>query len=375
MRSGLSNFLFRKEDETLTDKKHRSCCCPHPHQRTQPAPYISAWVRETLSPKVCPQPVPSLTCYESGKTLKQIVCRQPVPSVTPNPSFSSTATLPMCTPLQLKKIGPETILVTVSIPAESIITLPTDALEVKMIRKHLKITQSRFFNSVCSPPGIPPDTSKLFLGGFVRKDIQYSQAVRKTSTTVEGVIKDFVVDIPISCVIDLGKHFIFPPVHYDQQREYGFARSTPLPSGFSSKDQMLSSDFTEFNVISQQFYNPLPISQLLYSQINEMDDALDWSHLHCGPFEEGSFRTLQEKMTILIQLKLTFPSPLDTYCDGRDNHYEDNHDEACQLWEDNQTSEHWKPDHDCKHHNIKLDYCLDLLKILFKAIIDKKRIK
>ncbi len=281
----------------------------------------------------------------------------------------------MYTPLQLKKTGPETVLVTVSIPAESNITLPTDALEVKMVRKHLKITQSRFFNSVCSVPGIPADTPKLFLGGFVRKDIQYSHAVAQTSTTVDGVIKDFVIDIPISFVIDLGKHLRYPPIHYDQQREYGYARSTPLPSGFSSKDQLLSSDLTEFNLLSQQFYNPLPTCQLLYSQINEMDDALDWGPLHGGPFEEGTFRILQEKMTILIQLKLTFPTRLDTCCRDSNDRYEDEQDEDCLLREDNQTPEHCKPDRDCKHHPHKLDYWLDLLIVLLKAISDNKRLK
>jgi len=331
-------------------KNIKHCSCPCPHEWTQSAAFIPAWVRETPTPKVCPQPIHP---------------------VTPNPIFPNTATLPICYPLQLKKIGHETVLVTVSIPAESIITLPTDALEVKMIRKHLKITQSRFFNSVCSVPGIPPDTPKLFLGGFVRKDIQYSQVVRQTSTTVEGVIKDFVVDIPISCVIDLGKHLIYPPIHYDQQREYGFVRSTPLPSG--SKDQMLSNDQTEFNVLNQQFYNPLPTCQVIYSQINEMDDALNRGSLLDGPFEEGSFRTLQEKMTILIQLKLTFPTRLNTNCSDHNDRYEDNQDEGYLPWEDNQTCILDRPDHDCKHNNKKLDYWLDLLIFLLKSFANTKK--
>jgi len=237
----------------------------------------------------------------------------------------------MCTPLELKKVGPCTIVVTVSIPAESIITLPTKALEIKMIRKALKITQSRFFNCAASVRGLPHDTPKLFIGGFVRKDIQYSEPVRQTATTAEGIIKDFVVDIPISCVIDLGKHLTFPPVYYDQQQEYGFSTSKSLPSGFSSKDQLISRDLTEFNVLSQQFYNTLPTFRLLFSQINEMDDAIDPMPLHGGPFEESTFRTLQEKMIILIQLEVTFPNYVDhTEC-------YDQHDD------------------DCKHRNHKKD--------------------
>lgn len=267
----------------MTFEKH----CPH--QWTQTAPFIPTWVRETPPPAVCPHPI------------------QPV---VPNPTIPRTATLPTCTPLEVKKTDRCTMLITVSVPVESIITLPTDALEIKAIKKNLKLTQSRFFNCVLSEACISQDTPKLFLAGFVRKDIQYSEIVRQTATAVEGVIKDFVVDIPISCVIDLGRHLIFPKVHYDQQREYGFARTTTLPSGFSSRDHMLSSDFTELNTVSETYYNSSPTCRLVFSQINEMDDALDRVPLQGGPFEEGVFRTLQEKMIILIQLQLTFPTQI-----------------------------------------------------------------
>ncbi|SPF45818.1 conserved hypothetical protein [Candidatus Desulfosporosinus infrequens] len=267
----------------MTDKKHCPCCCSH--QWTQTAPFTPAWAIETPSTPVC--------------TRKN-------QTVTPNPIFPSTATLPICTPLELKKTGPSTILISVSIPAEAIITLPTKALEIKMIRKSLKITQWRFFNSVPSEPGLPHDTPKLFIGGFVRKDIQYSEVNRRTATAVEGIIKDFVVDIPISCVVDLGKHFVFPPVHFNQQREYGFSRSIQCPSSYPSKGKMPSGDLTEFNVVSQEYHNPLPFCELVFSQINEMDSALDCMPSHCEPFEEGVFNTLQEKMIVLIQIRLTF---------------------------------------------------------------------
>ena len=265
----------------MTDKKQY----PFSHQWTQPTPFTSTWVRETPSLMVCPQPI------------------QPV---TPNPTFSNSATLQMFTPLKIKKLGSHTMLITISIPAESVITLPTKALEIKKIRNNLMITENCFFNCIPPVPGTPGDTPKLFLRGNVRKDIQYSEAVRQTTTAVEAVIKDFVIDIPISFVIDLGSRFLFPTIRYDQQQEYGFAKS-PLSSGFSCKDQRLSSDTIEFNALSQKFYNSLLNCQLIFSQINEMDDALDRVPLHDGPPNESVFKTLQGKMIILIQLKLDFP--------------------------------------------------------------------
>ncbi|AFQ42398.1 hypothetical protein [Desulfosporosinus meridiei] len=252
-----------------------------PHEWKQPAPFIPNWVRETPKPNVCPQPIPP---------------------VTPNPVFPNTAALQMCNPLQIEKIDSCSVLITISVPAESIIHLPTKALEIKTIKKDFKLTQNHYFNSAPTPPGISSDTPKLFIGGLVRKDIQYSEAVHQTPTTVAGVIKDFVVDIPISCVIDLGRHLQFSPIHYDQQREYGFTES-------STKDPLQSK--AEFNLLSEQFYNRMPTCQLVFCQINETDNALDCIPLYGGPSKEYTFTTLQEKMVILIQLRLTFPTPID----------------------------------------------------------------
>lgn len=229
----------------------------------------------------------------------------------PNPIFPASATLPMCTPLQVLQTSPTTALVTVSIPAETVFTLPTKALEIKSIRKNLKITQCRFFNF--SPPvfGKPQDTPKLFLGGFVRKDIQYSEPTHQTKHTVEGTIKDFLIDVPWSCVADLGSSLIIPPTLFNQQQEYEFLRTQPLPSGFAAKDKLMSGDRTEFNQVSNEFLNPLPSCTLVYSQINEMDDALDREPLKCGPFEEGTFKKVQEKMIILVQIRLTWQAEFD----------------------------------------------------------------
>jgi hypothetical protein len=231
--------------------------------------------------------------------------------VQQNPSFTVAAIKPVYKPLAVTQTG-NTLVVTVSIPAESFITLPEQALEIKNIRHNLKITQCRFFHAI--PPitaGKPADTPKLFLGGFVRKDIQYANVIRSTASTVEGEIKDFVVDIPISGVVDLGSHLTVPALRFDQQQEYQYFKTLPLPSGFAEKDKLLTSDLSEFNVMSNKFLNTLPTCELIYSQINDMNDAIDRVPLPEGPFEEGVFRTIQEKMVIVIQVSLTFQPVVD----------------------------------------------------------------
>jgi len=64
-------------------------------------------------------------------------------------------------------------------------------------------------------------------------------------------------------------------------------------------------------MVSTEFLNSLPTCKLVFSQINEMDDAIDRVPLKDGPFEEGTFRTIQEKMIILIQLQITFQTAID----------------------------------------------------------------
>ncbi len=268
-----------------------------PHHWAQSSPFVPNWAEQNSTPAYTPR------------------CEPKPEPVTPNPVFPVTATLQMCTPIQVVQTSPTTVLVTVSIPAETVFTLPTKALEIKKIRKNLKITQCRFFNFSPRVCGKPQDTPKLFLGGFVRKDLQYSEAIRQTATTVEGVIKDFVVDVPYTCVIDLGRRLKIPPTLFGQQQEYEFLSTQSLPSGFSPKDELMSGDISELNMVSTEFLNQLPTCRLVYSQINEMDDAIDRVPLQDGPFEEGLFRTVQEKMIILIQLQLTFPTEIEAAAD------------------------------------------------------------
>lgn len=252
----------------------------------------------------CTKLTPCMTPQASCTTVETIC--EPEASIIPNPVLPVTAALATCTPLQVTQTG-NTAFVTVSIPAEAVITLPRHALEIKRISKNLKITQCRFFNAPAPIiVGKPQDTPKLFIGGFVRKDIQYSEVTHQTMTTVDGAIRDFVVDIPISCVADLGTTLTVPSLQFDQQQVYEYLKTMPLPSGFSDKDKLMMGDLAEYNVISNKFLNLPPTCELIYSQINEMDDALDRVPLLGGPFEEGVFRTIQEKMVVIVQVKLTF---------------------------------------------------------------------
>ena len=104
---------------------------------------------------------------------------------------------------------------------------------------------------------------------------------------MEGVIRNFLIDIPIACAVDLGSTRAVQSLRLDQQQVYEYLKTMPLPSGSSAKDKLMMGDLVAHNGISHNFFNSPPACELIYSQINEMDDALDRLPLPGGPIEGG----------------------------------------------------------------------------------------
>ncbi|KHE67184.1 CsxC family protein [Halobacillus sp. BBL2006] len=182
------------------------------------------------------------------------------------------------------------------------ITFPEPVLEIKDIKKRVALTQCRLL--------LP--TNKLFVKGFVRKNIQYASPCNEidqsTSQTVASDLHSFTVDIPFDCVTEIKqKDFLSMPVmpKINNREEFDFAVSKSLPSGFPEKDQLLSSDLSQFHQESKQFYNELPYCELISSKIIEWDEALDRTPLPgSAPFNEGYFTKVEEKMVVDISLKV-----------------------------------------------------------------------
>ncbi|MBB2481997.1 DUF3794 domain-containing protein [Bacillus sp. APMAM] len=192
---------------------------------------------------------------------------------------------------------------TVQIDLDSVIEFPEPVLEIKRIKKNLKLVQCRLL--------LP--TNKLFLKGFVRKNIQYATPKGGGKDYVSSAIHSLTVDVPFQVVtrIDLISEPDFrstPP-----EKEFNYFRSSHLPKGFSQKEHLLSGDFTEHNQISEEILNELPYCELLSSRFIEYDEVLDREmgivKGHSGkrmsaPFEEGTFRKIEEKMVVEITFKV-----------------------------------------------------------------------
>ncbi|WP_226584265.1 CsxC family protein [Halobacillus litoralis] len=180
------------------------------------------------------------------------------------------------------------------------ITLPEPVLEIKDIKKRVILTQCRLL--------LP--AKKLFVKGFVRKNIQYASPCNEiemsTDLTVASDLHSFTVDIPFDFVTEI-EEFLSMPVmpKINSREEFDFAVSKPLPSGYPEKDQLLSSDLSQYHQESRQFYNALPYCELVSSKIIEWDEALDRAPLPgSASFNEGYFTQLEEKMVVDIGLKV-----------------------------------------------------------------------
>lgn len=241
--------------------------------------------------------------------------------------FNDSATVGDCASVEVDPIttpGGDHRTVTMRVPvtlAERKVTtnlsakihFPDPVLEIKDIKKRVKIVQCKLLL-----PGVPSKSNPfkthekdfmLHLRGFVRKNIQYATPCPDaTDSCVSSEIRSLTTDIPWECITTIpANEFISPPQlpFFNDRSEFDFFRAQDLGKGFPEKDQLLSSDLSQFHQVSNQFYNQLPFCEIISSRITEWDEALDREPLSGhAPFEEGVFYTMSEKMILQFTVKV-----------------------------------------------------------------------
>ncbi|MCL6639721.1 MAG: hypothetical protein K6T80_08625 [Firmicutes bacterium] len=187
---------------------------------------------------------------------------------------------------------------TVQVNLNSMITLPEPALEIKRIKKRLKVTQCLLLQ----------DTNVLFLKGFVRKNIEYATSSCSNAEGVCGDIHHCTVDVPFSCSTPVTFNGATPAtLNLNTREEFEFFRTQDLSDReFAEKDFLLSGDMSEFNQISQEYFNELPFCELISARIVEYDELINRIRpVHTKlPFEEKEFKQIEEKMVLFITLKI-----------------------------------------------------------------------
>ncbi|KAB3531577.1 hypothetical protein F8153_05225 [Alkaliphilus serpentinus] len=210
---------------------------------------------------------------------------------TPVPINANTAGAVAKLPVVLAELN-------VQFNVSSTIKLPELALDIKRIRKTLKITQCLLLQ----------DTNVLFIKGFVRKNIEYSTPGWCSNPYgLCGEIRHCTVDVPFDCTTPITFNGNDPlPIIGTSNDEFVYLRSQEINRPeYAEKDRLLSSDLSEINLISTEYYNELPYCDLISSRIVEFDEHLDRTTANYRlPVGEKLFREIEEKMVIFLTIKL-----------------------------------------------------------------------
>ena len=143
----------------------------------------------------------------------------------------------------------------VQIDLESLIKLSEPALDIKRIKKNVFITQCK----------VIPFTKKLFLGGFVRKNIEYSAVSHSGNNGVSGCIKHDTLDIPFTTATEVD--FLTKPKF---SKNYA-ADSSTLNCNCGCDSHVDGKNMDEDNLISVEHFNEPIFCEIISAFIQEID--------------------------------------------------------------------------------------------------------
>lgn len=170
----------------------------------------------------------------------------------------------------------------VQIDVESEIKLQEVALDIKTVDKHVYLSQCKLI----------PYTNKLFIAGYVQKNIQFSTVDCTNSTSVSGNIQHTTVNIPFKCVTKI--QLSHEPIYGKEYKK----RLNALDKNMLGKDQQEES-WIHYNKLYEPIY-----CELEYAKILETDFINDaHSYPNTSP-NEKVIREIVEKMVIFIRLKV-----------------------------------------------------------------------
>lgn len=177
------------------------------------------------------------------------------------------------------------------------IKLPEPALNIKQIKKRVKITQCTLLQP----------TNILFIKGFVRKNIDYTTKKCSNVVGVCGELHHCTIDVPFECTTPITFTTPPAPLETNSATEFEYFRTSDLPNQhFAEKDSLLAGDLSEFNQFSTENLNELPFCELISASIYEFDEFIDRQSVNHYelPLEEKLFSRIDERMVIELTLKV-----------------------------------------------------------------------
>lgn len=176
---------------------------------------------------------------------------------------------------------------------EADIPLSPAATEIKRVTKNAFLNQVKLvpvrFQRIGTTDYYEVTRAKLYVSGFIRKNIEYS------SSDCNGTLRDRIADVPFSGFTELdgdatagGDFLIFPVI--------GISDSSK--AHFLSENNDLAPRLDKYFFQNLVKYNEQPYGELLGANFYE----LDFSPIEVTP--EGAFSTLREKIVMDLSLKV-----------------------------------------------------------------------
>ncbi|MCY6958004.1 CsxC family protein [Clostridium brassicae] len=183
---------------------------------------------------------------------------------------------------------------TIQIDVEADICLQYPFYDIKRIKKDIFLTQCKLILTTEST-----NTGKLFLEGYVRKNIEYTTADCVDCDVVSGRVQHTTVDVPFRCVTEV--EYSTPPVFCTRRPAEEIELICDKGCG-SCKcgEETLGVLPCEQNFIDNICYTEKPYCELEEARIYEAD-------IHKNRFDKvpGSpYNKITEKMVIYLRLKV-----------------------------------------------------------------------
>lgn len=191
----------------------------------------------------------------------------------------------------------------IQIDSESKIRLNEPSYEIKRIEKQLFLTQCRY---------IAP-TNKIFIEGYIRKNIEYAVRECTTESGIGGVIKDTTVHIPIRASVEV-TFANFPKI---------FPNLPPRVARYFDAKRMgkniREADRANIEIFNEPVFCELEWSAIFDADIDDKGIPID------GFINEEEFEEFTDKSVVYVCLKLLQKQQvrsLDDCKDGKDDKYD-----------------------------------------------------
>jgi hypothetical protein len=171
----------------------------------------------------------------------------------------------------------------VQIDSEALIRLNEPSYEIKRVEKQVFLTQCRY---------IPP-TDKVFIEGYIRKNIEYAAKTCSKGSGIGGTIKDTTVHVPFR---------VYTKVDFHGNRPQIKPNMPPMVARYFDEKRMgkniREADRSDFEIFNEPVYCELEWSAVFDADIDKKGTPID------GFKNEEEFQEFTDKSVVFICMKL-----------------------------------------------------------------------